>query len=31
MYAVVVEIGLNRHDLGKLILAAYFITEWEPP
>jgi len=27
VYAVMVETGLNRHDLGKLILAACFITD----
>ena len=27
VYAVLVETGLNRHDLGKLILAACFITD----
>src|SRR5215472_1011469 len=27
VYAVVVETGLNRHDLGKLILAACFVTD----
>lgn len=27
VYAVMVETGLNRHDLGKLILAACFVTD----
>jgi len=27
VYAVMIETGLNRHDLGKLILAACFITD----
>src|SRR5215472_14668425 len=27
VYAVMVETGLNRHDIGKLILAACFITD----
>src|SRR5271165_3445302 len=27
VYAVMVETGLNRHELGKLILAACFITD----
>ena len=27
VYAVMVETGLNRHDVGKLILAACFITD----
>jgi Kef-type K+ transport system membrane component KefB len=27
VYGVMVETGLNRHDLGKLILAACFITD----
>src|SRR5215471_6537832 len=27
VYAVMVETGLNRHDLGKVILAACFITD----
>src|SRR5215472_4976681 len=27
VYAVMVETGLNRHDLGKMILAACFITD----
>jgi Kef-type K+ transport system membrane component KefB len=27
VYAVMVEAGLNRHDIGKLILAACFITD----
>jgi Kef-type K+ transport system membrane component KefB len=27
VYAVMVETGLNRHDLGKLILAACFLTD----
>ena len=27
VYAVLVETGLNRHDLGKLILAACFVTD----
>ncbi len=27
VYAVLVETGLNRHDVGKLILAACFITD----
>jgi len=27
VYAVMVETGLNRHDIGKLILAACFVTD----
>jgi len=27
VYAVLVETGLNRHDIGKLILAACFVTD----
>jgi len=27
VYAVMVETGLNRHDIGKLVLAACFITD----
>ena len=27
VYAVMVEIGLNREELGKLILAACFVTD----
>ena len=27
VYAVMIETGLNRHDIGKLILAACFITD----
>ena len=27
VYAIMVETGLNRHDIGKLILAACFITD----
>ena len=27
VYAVMVETGLNRHDMGKLILAACFVTD----
>jgi Kef-type K+ transport system membrane component KefB len=27
VYAVMVETGLNRHDFGKLILAACFVTD----
>jgi len=27
VYAVMIETGLNRHDLGKLILAACFVTD----
>jgi Kef-type K+ transport system membrane component KefB len=27
VYAFMVETGLNRHDIGKLILAACFVTD----
>jgi hypothetical protein len=27
VYAVMVETGLNRHDIGKLILSAGFVTD----